>query len=293
MLKSWLKLFFLATIWGSSFILIKRGLFAADGSPIFSGIQVGSLRIILAGIALLPLALSYLKKLKKEEVKPLLLAGIFGNGLPALLFAMAQTKVNSSIAGVLNALTPILALVIGVLFIRLKIKWVQIIGVSLGLIGSCALVFRNSGPTNMGNIPEMLMILAACLCYAINVNIIKKYLQNIPAKKITSVAFLFLLPVFISISLFSGTLNVIEKNPLAWEALGYLSILGVVGTALAVVVFNKLVQDTSPVFATSVTYLIPVIALIWGVLDNESLQISDIVASALILSGVVLTNKGK
>ena len=293
MLKSWLKLFFLALIWGSSFILIKRGLFAADGSVIFNGLQVGSLRIILAGVALLPISIPLLKTIKKREIAPLIFAGVLGNGMPALLFAMAQTKVASSVTGVLNALTPIMALLIGFIFLRLKIKWLQIIGILIGLVGSAMLVLRNTTTADTGNLPEMGMILAACLCYGLNVNIIKRFMQDMPAKKITSIAFFFLLPPFIILSYLSGTLDVINNNPNALTAIGYLSILGVVGTALAVLIFNKLVQDTSPVFATSVTYLIPIVALAWGLIDQEQLFAKDAFAAILILSGVLLTNKGK
>jgi len=293
MLKSWLKLFFLAAIWGSSFILIKRGLFAPDGSVIFNGMQVGSLRIILAGIALLPISIPFLKSLKKKEIPPLLFAGILGNGLPALFFAMAQTKVASSVTGVLNALTPIMALLIGFAFLRMKVKWLQILGVLIGLVGSALLVLRKTTETDTGNLPEMGLILAACFCYGLNVNIIKRYMQDMPAKKITSVAFFFLLPPFLLLGYFTGTLDVLSTNTNALTALGYLSILGVVGTALAVLIFNKLIQDTSPVFATSVTYLIPIVALVWGLIDQEQLFARDALAATLVLSGVVLTNKGK
>lgn len=266
-----------------------------DGNAVFSGFQVGFLRISLAGLALLPFAIKGIKKVKKKEFLPLIIAGVIGNGGPALLFAIAQTKINSSLAGVLNSLTPFFTLVLGVLFFGVIGSTRKFLGVLLGLIGAVSLIMSQANyQFDFGNTGGYsLLVVLACLCYALSVNIIKTYLQELRPIEITAISFGFMLIPFIIGAVVTGVPEIIENNPGAMFSLGSIAILGVVGTALAVILFNHVIRETSALTASSVTYLIPIVAVLWGVLDGESFGMVDLISSAVIISGVYLVNAKK
>lgn len=289
------RLGLLALIWGSSFILIKRGLYNFEGESVFTGYQVGFLRISFAATVLLPFALRAYKKVKKKEWLPLIVAGCIGNGLPALLFAIAQTKINSALAGVLNSLTPFFTLLLGLLFFGISVGYRKYLGVALGLLGAVGLILSQSNfqfdISDVGG--YSLLVIGACLCYATSVNIIKTYLQNLRPVEITAISFSFMVIPFLVGSYLTGVPEILNTVEGAWFSLACIALLGILGTAIAVVLFNYVIKETSALTASSVTYLIPIVAVLWGILDGESFKSLDLLFSIVIISGVYLVNTKK
>ncbi|MBW6461261.1 MAG: EamA family transporter [Bacteroidales bacterium] len=282
---AWGTLFVLALIWGSSFILIKKGL------EYFSSQEVGALRITITFFALMPLAINRLRHLSRREWKYLALVGVIGSGLPAFLFARAQTGIDSSLAGILNSLTPLFTLVVGLGFFAMKTSWYNIAGVLLGLAGAVGLISISGGKGFEFNFQYAVYIVIATICYATNVNIIKYRLKETDAVTITALSFFIIgLPVLLYLLLFTDFLNQISNESGAWKGLGYITILAVIGTGLALIAFNRLVKLVSPLFAASVTYLIPIVAVLWGVADGERITGVFFLWMALILAGVFLAN---
>ncbi len=281
----WLALVLLVLVWGSSFILIKRGLDA------FSSYEVGALRIAISFLVLSPLLIWHLKKVPRRKLIYFLLAGIIGNGLPPFLFAIAQTVIDSYMAGVLNSLTPLFTLVIGVSFFGMRARWVNVVGVILGLGGAIGLLtVANGGQLN--NVWYGMFAVAAAVCYATNMNLIKRYLSGFSALTITPVAFMFIgIPSIIYLFAGSDMIGVLTHDPRGWQSLGYVTILAVVGTALAMIIHNWLIKQTSALFTSTVTYLMPVISIMWGLVDGEIFLLVFLFWIALILVGVYLANK--
>ena len=284
--KKWLYLVLLSVVWGSSFILIKKSLIG------LTPLQLGALRTLFAGIFLLIVGFSYLKKIRKPQWKWIAISALLGTFIPAFLFAFAETQIDSAVASILNATTPIVTLLLGVILFKIVFSRNQLIGVIAGLVGSLLLIWSGADVNPNQNYWYSTLVLAASVCYALNVNILKKHLQDLPAMAIAAGNFILLVvPAFI-VLLFSGffSLTFID-NTVLHESLGYLIILAIVGTAMAKVMFNKLVQVSTPVFASSVTYTIPVMALLWGLLDGERFTVLQAGSAAFILFGVVLTNR--
>ncbi|MBZ0179039.1 MAG: DMT family transporter [Melioribacteraceae bacterium] len=280
-------LFLLGIIWGSSFILIKKGL------EVFPPLQVGTIRIFFAYIVILPIALIKLRAYFAKEWRKFLIVGLLGNFFPAILFAVAETGLSSSLAGILNALTPIFTLIVGVMAFSAKINKYQTTGLFFGFIGSGALSFIGSGG-NFGTFNYYaLFVIAATLLYGININLLKKYFPHLNSIILTSLAMFTIGPLAIIYLLFSDFFVILSTNESAPLALLYLFILGAVGTSLALVLFNKLIQITTPVFASTVTYIIPIAAVLWGIIDGEFLSIAHFAGMALIISGVYIVNKNK
>jgi len=278
----------LALIWGSSFILIKRGL------DFFSSAEVGALRVSITFLVLSPFAFSRLRKLSFQEWKYLAIVGLIGSGFPAFLFAKAQTGIDSSLAGILNSLTPLFTMVIGLSFFSLKIKWFNIAGVLIGLAGAIGLISISGGRSFEFNFQYAIYVIIATVCYATNVNLVKYKLRDVDALTITALSFFIIgMPVLFYLLIFTEFIPQISTEPAALKALGYIGILAVVGTALALIAFNKLVKLASPVFAASVTYLIPVVAVSWGSMDGEKMTPVSFLWMAVILLGIFLVNKKK
>jgi drug/metabolite transporter (DMT)-like permease len=284
--KAWLLLIACAFIWGASFILIKKGLetYAPD--------QVGTIRVFFAFLVMLPFAVYKLKTVYIFYWKKLLFLGLLANLLPAIMFATAQTEISSSISGILNSLTPIFTLIVGVLFFRGKMKGGQILGLLIGFAGTLGLIFvNNTGGLGNFNYYALLIILAT-LFYGISANYIKANLSHIHSITLTSLAMFAIGPLALLYLLVNTDfIHRLTNLPGAWESLGYLFILGAIGTAFALVLFNRLIQMTSAVFASSVTYLIPIMAVIWGVIDGESLFPLHFVGMGLIIAGVYIVNR--
>jgi len=288
-LKNWTLLVVLTLIWGSSFILIKRGL------EVFSPGEVGAYRMVAAASLLLPLSLPRIKQLSKTQVKNLLVTGLLGSFIPAFLFPIAQTQLSSSLTGVLNALTPLFVVLAGALFFNTSITKRNGVGLVIAFFGVIILVtFKEGGGwDSLSNINAYaLYVIAACICYSINLHFIKTRFTKLKSIEISSISLLLILPMAL-IYLFAGT-NFSYKmatHPDAWEALGYVTLLGMVGTATALILFNIMIKSASPFFASLVTYTIPIVAILWGVLDGEVLLLGHYLGIAAVILGVWVGNK--
>ena len=280
----WVYLMILALVWGSSFILIKKGLIG------LTALQLGSLRIIFAAVFLVLIGFKSLAKIPKEKWKYITLTSMFGTFIPAYLFAIAQTEIDSSVSSILNSLTPLNTLILGALVFGLQFKRNQIFGILIGLIGSALLILNGAIHHPEQNYYYAILVLIASICYAVNVNLIKKYLHDLNPVSITTGNFMVLFfPAFI-ILFFSGFFEVVHDVKIQ-ESVLFIMVLGVVGTGIANILFFKLIQMSSPVFATSVTYLIPVVAFCWGLLDNEMLTSVQFFGAFIVLIGVYLSAK--
>ncbi|MBG6110558.1 drug/metabolite transporter (DMT)-like permease [Flavobacterium sp. CG_9.10] len=280
----WVYLMILALIWGSSFILIKKGLIG------LSALQLGSLRILFAAIFLLLIGFRSLMKIPKQKWKYIALTSMFGTFIPAYLFAIAETEIDSSITAILNSLTPLNTLILGAIVFGINFKRSQVWGVFIGLVGSMLLVFNGAINHPEQNYYYAVLVIIASVCYAVNVNLLKKYLSDLSPLSITTGNFAFLLLPTLLILSFSGFFEVIHIAKVQHSIL-FIMILGVVGTGIANILFFKLIQMSSPVFATSVTYLIPIVAFFWGLLDNEMLTPVQFFGAFIILIGVYLSAK--
>ena len=280
--KKWIYLAALSLIWGSSFILMKRGL------HYFRPDQVAALRMLVAFIVTFPISLRYFTKIEKSRWKYIAIVGIFGSGLPAILFTTAQIKVNSSLAGMLNSLTPVFTLLIAAFFFRSKFSPRHIYGVIAGFIGAAGLVLINAEGAFSTEAAYAQLIVLATVFYGISVNVIKTHLAGITSLLISGFA-LMIVGIPYGIYLFSTDfvyrLNTI---PLAWMGVVYVAILAIMGTAVSNILYFQLVKIASPLFASAVTYLIPIVALLWGLADGETLNILHIPAMQAILGGIAL-----
>jgi len=274
-------LLLLAFVWGSSFILMKIGLKS------FSPEQAGALRILLASLVLLPISIRQLKNLQKKDMKSLLIAGFIGSFFPAFLFMKAETQINSSLAGMLNSLTPVFTLLIGMLFHKTVFRWVQGLGLLLGLAGATGLILAGDG-FHIGTVNGYVfyIVLATCF-YAISINQIKAKLSHLSGIQVTSLSFLFIGPVALIFLLTTDFAPVLSSPEWPMHLLA-LAALGIVGTALAMILMNSLVRHSSAVAASSVTYVIPIFAILWGLLDGEKVTLLHLFCMGFILSGVYL-----
>ncbi|MDX1445841.1 DMT family transporter [Lishizhenia sp.] len=291
--KNWLTLLFLACVWGSSFILMKRGMIdKASGDEIFSNTQVGALRMALAGLALGPFAIQHLSKIKNlKTVLSIMIVGFLGNFIPAFMFTYAETELSSGYAGMLNSFTPIFTLLIGMIVFQQRLNRLQVVGVVIGAIGIVWLMMAGADLSSSGSWWHIMAIVLATLCYATSVNTIKNNLQGMKPFAITSMAFLFTLLPALILGWYYGVQDTIINNPHALSGLGYISILSLVGTALAVIIFNQLIANSTALFASSVTYFIPMVAVLFGMLDGERITIYQVLAMTVILTGVYIANK--
>jgi len=265
---------------------MKKGLLA------FSPGELGSIRVAAASIFLLPIALVKLKELGQRHYLKLFASGLMGIFFPAFLFALAQTRLESSVTGIMNSLTPIFTLIIGVLFFHQTFRRQSIVGIIIGLAGTVILVLANSGGKIQGVNLYALLVILACLFYATNLNYIKYKIPELKALTITSVSLMLIGPLAL-VYLFGFTefTEKLSHHEGAWTAFGFILLLGFMSTALATVLFNKLVKISSPLYTSSVTYLIPVVAVLWGLFDNERLYPGHIVGMAAIIGGVYLANR--
>lgn len=283
----WIYLIVLSLIWGSSFILMKKALLG------LTPMQVGAFRIIITAIFLMVIGFKRILKLTKKQWYYLLLNALLGTFFPVFLFAYGIDKIDSSIASILNSFTPLNTLVFGALFFGIGFTKRQAIGVFIGLAGTILLILKGAELHPNQNYFYAILILIASVGYALNVNILKKYLQDVDAITIAVANFvLMIVPAFIILwnTHFFETFQPTHINVMAMV---YMTILSVFGTALAKIMFNKLVQMTTPIFSSSVTYIIPIVAITWGILDGEKISFIQFIAGLVILLGVYLVNKSK
>ncbi|MFN3755977.1 MAG: DMT family transporter [Flavobacterium sp.] len=274
----------LAVIWGSSFILIKRGLTGLDPY------QLGALRMVFAALFLLVIGFKSIAQIQLRHWKYIAITAIFGTFIPVFLFSVAQTEISSSVSAILNSLTPLNTLLIGILLFSIDFQRRQIFGVFFGLAGSILLIWNGAVNNPDQNYNYAILLVLASICYALNVNIIKTYLSDLSPLSITTGNFVVMvIPAFL-VLIFSGFFEAVQL-PETQNVLIYILILGIIGTALANILFFKLIKISSPVFASSVTYLIPVVAFLWGLVDNESLTFIQLIGAMIIMVGVYLSAK--
>lgn len=283
----WFYLIVLSIIWGSSFILMKKALIG------LSPIQLGALRTLFAGIFVIAIGYKRIRRIEKQQWKYVAISAVLGTFFPAFLFAFAITGIDSSIASILNSLTPLNTLIVGAIVFGFSFKNKQLIGILIGLVGTVTLIIKGAELNPNQNYWFAPLVIISSIGYAFNVNIIKKHLSSLSALSITAGNFILLIIPVLLVLYFTGFFSSFEWNTTTITALGYIIILSVVGTGIAKIMFNTLIQISSPIFSTSVTYLIPIVAIIWGVLDDEKLSAIQCVAGALIMIGVYLSNKAK
>lgn len=280
----------LALIWGSSYILIKKGL------GVFSPLQVATLRLGISALALAPLAIVHLPKIKMKQVPLLIVIGLTGTGLPSFLFPFAQTELSSSLTGMLSGLVPLCTFLLAWLFFAKRDAGPQqFFGVLLGLIGAVLLAW--AAPGEAGQTTQFAyagFILLACFCYAISSNLVGAYFKDMPSLTITVTSFFL---VGVPALIWAGTAGAVGETIAnadgnsGWWALGYVSVLALVSTVLASIIFFRMVQRTGAVFSSTVSYIVPVVALSWGLLDGEGFAALQIPAIVLILIGVFLSRR--
>lgn len=268
-------------------------MFTDNGAPIFSPYQVGALRIFIAALVLLPFSIAHRRLFTHPKWHWIMLVGLIGNGIPAFLFTAAETKLSTSFVGILNSLTPIFTLIIAIFIFKSPFRWLNLLGLLIAFIGTSGLIQTEDPAFFEGNILHTSLVIIATLCYAISVNIIHEKLKGIPPLKITSVAFGFM---FIPAGTYLLTTDfnaVMTGHSEAWAALGYTSILAIIGTAFAVVLFTRLIAISSGVFGSTVTYLIPVFAVLWGIVEGETITWLHVIWMLLIFAGILLVNRKK
>lgn len=284
----WLYLTVLSIVWGSSYILIKWGLVA------LTPLQLGSLRLLITTIALLLVGYPSLQGLTRYHWKWLAITGYVGTFLPAFLFAFAQQHIESAVAAILNALTPLLTLIFGVLFFKIKVLRKQYFGVAIGLMGSMGLVWGGLSTSGILNPVYLLLIVMATCCYAINIHFLKIHLVQVGVMAITLGNFIFMAPVALIILLSSDFFSAKTfEHPEIYTSIGYITVLALAGSAFAKYLFNKFVKITSAIFASSVTYTLPIVALFWGISDGETITAFQLFSTVIILFGVYLSHQKK
>lgn len=283
----WVLLIFLAFIWGGSFILMKKGLQS------FTAMQVGGMRIFFSFVFFIPLIIKYLKKLDRSNLRSLLIVGFVGNAIPAVLFAGAQTGVSSSVAGILNSLTPIFTLLVGILLYANRVRWLSVFGLIIGLIGATGLILSINGPdVEMTDSWYGLFAVAGTICYGINVNEIKFRLKDLDGVAIAALGFLFIGPVagiFLALSDYSAAAD----SPFLFSSLFSVLALAFFSSFIAIIMMNVLIKFTTTLFAASVTYIIPIFAVFWGFLDGEKFLPVQVLWAFVILTGVYMVNVNK
>ena len=279
--EKWILLALLSLIWGSSFILIKKSL------DHFNPYEVGALRVLIAGLVLLPVAIKNIRKFPKKNLKWLILAAITGNFIPMFLFPIAETEVSSSIAGIINSMMPIFVIIVGALLWKFETTKRQIIGVLISFSGACILAFSGGEGGEFKLIPILLLLLATLL-YAISTTTVKSKLSDIPAKILSAFVFSLVLifPSFIAL-VFAGFFNELKMDNNLLVGLGFVSLLSVFGTGLAMMLNYRLLSVSTPLFASTATLLMPIVAIIWGILDGEKLTIMQGFGGVIILSGLI------
>jgi drug/metabolite transporter (DMT)-like permease len=283
--KAWFLLGLLGTIWGSAFFLMSKGL------EVFSPVQMASLRMSISFVVFIPVFLFRFKEIPWKKTPFLLVVGALGSGLPALFFALAQTKLTSSITGVLGSTTPLFTLLVGMMFFAVPYFRNRVLGVLLGLTGALSIVLFGSGNLIGGQIIYAILPALATICYAFSTNTVKSKLQEVDPLTISSTAFVIIGPVMVFILLQSGFIETMQTDENAWTGFGYVAALALSSTVICSVLYFGLVQMTSAVFASMVAYLIPLVATIIGAIRGEPITIVHMIGLILILCGVYLSRK--
>ena len=284
--KKWIFLFLLALTWGSSFILIKKGLLG------LSPLQLGSLRTVISSLFIFIIGYKSLKTIQNHQWKWIVITGFLGTFFPSFLFAFAETEVDSGVVSILNSLVPLNKILIGLAVFKITSTKTQVFGVILGFIGASMLIFNSMELHPGQNYLYAGFVILATVMYASSVNIIKRYLQNVKPIAIATGNFVaIVIPAILVLSFSNFFTTLTFENESIYLSIGCVAILSLFGTVMAKIIFNTLIQISSPVFASSVAYLMPLVALLWGLLDGEVFGVNQGFSSFLILLGVYLVNK--
>ena len=284
--KKWFFLFLLALTWGSSFILIKKGLLG------LSPLQLGSLRTVMSSLFIFIIGYKSLKTIQNHQWKWIVITGFLGTFFPSFLFAFAETEVDSGVVSILNSLVPLNTILIGLAVFKITSTKTQVFGVILGFIGASMLIFNSMELHPDQNYLYAGFVVLATVMYASSVNIIKYYLQDVKPIAIATGNFVaIVIPAVLVLSFSNFFTAETFQNETIYMSIGCVVILSLFGTVMAKIIFNTLIQLSSPVFASSVAYLMPLVALLWGLLDGEVFGLNQGLASLLILLGVYLVNK--
>jgi len=284
--KKWVYLVVLSLIWGTSFILIKKALLG------LSAYQLGALRTVMTGLFLFAAGYNKITSIKKAHWIWIAISGVFGSFIPAFFFAIAETEIDSAVVSVLNSLVPLNTVLLGAAIFKIASSTRQVMGVIIGFVGTSILILEGADLNPNQNYLYAGFVIASTLMYAINVNIIKRYLQDVKPLAIAVGNYVVIFIPAVLVLIFTDFFNIDNfDNPVFSKAIGYVVILAFFGTALAKVLFNTLVQLSTPVFASSVTYVMPIVALTWGLLDGESFSLAQGLGTFIILVGVYLANR--
>lgn len=284
-LFNWFLFFILSFIWGSSFILMKEGL------KELSAYEVAAMRMLSAGIILIPFAVQAFREIKRKDFGIIVLTGLLGSFIPAILFCVAETKIDSALAGMLNALTPLFVIIVGTVFFHSVTQWKKLAGVLVGFSGMLLLFFSKEGSTGSTNLIYASLILIATFCYGLNVNIISHRLKHVSSVHIAAVAFISLIIPSFALLFFSGYFQHAVTEFSFIKASSAAAVLGIFGTAIASVFFYMLMKKAGPLFSSMVTYGVPFVAVAWGLHAGEAISFLQIIGLLIILSGVYLASR--
>jgi drug/metabolite transporter (DMT)-like permease len=286
-LQNWLLLAALTLIWGTSYILIKKSL------VVFSPIQATSIRISVSFLLCLPFLRSAVRDIPRAKYPHTLMVGVLGTGLPSILFNLSMTHVNSSVTAIINSLSPLFTVLTGFLIWQVSTTRIKLMGVLIGLAGAVVLVFGKHGMSIQGDMIYVIMPIVATLCYGTNSNFVKQHFPATNALHVTVLSIVAIGLPAIGLLLWSDVIGTVQSEPGAYQALGYVVILAVFGTFIGWLLFYKLVQRRDALFAASVTYLIPIVAIAWGLADGEGLALYQLAGLGLILAGVYFVSRNK
>ncbi|GGW53288.1 drug/metabolite transporter (DMT)-like permease [Winogradskyella epiphytica] len=283
----WILLLIITLTWGSSFILIKKSLVA------FTPYEIGSLRVIGSGLILSVIGIPAIFKMTKSTLIWVSIVGFFGNFLPMFLFPIAQTRVSSSLAGILDSLVPAFVMIFGYILFGIKSQWSQVLGAIIGFLGAASLIYFSDADTETSQFAYAMLIVLAGASYGINAVVIKERTAKVNAVQLTAAIYTIWAIPSLVILYFTGFVQNFEMKPEYLEPIGYLTFLTVFGTAIAMLLYYKLIQNTSAVFASSVSYLLPIVAVIWGIIDGEKFTFWYILGGVMILIGIYLIREKK
>lgn len=284
-LFNWLLFLLLCFIWGSSFILMKEGL------KQLTAYEVAAIRMLSAGLVLLPFAVRSFKRMQKKDLGLLVLTGVLGSFIPAILFCVAETQIDSALAGMLNALTPFFVILIGAVFFQSKVAVQKIIGVLVGFSGMLLLFVSQKSGSGNSNVFFAALIVVATLSYGLNVNMTNRYLKHVGSLDIAAIAFVSLIPASLAVLFYTGFAQHQLTDMAVLQSISAAAVLGIFGTAIASILFYMLLKRAGTLFSTMVTYGIPFVAMGWGLVAGESIGLLQVAGLGVILSGVYITNR--
>ena len=281
---NWVIFILLSIIWGSSFILMKKG------AEHLTGWQIGALRIFSAGVVFLPFAVFYLFSVPGKKLPLIFLSGLLGNLFPAFLFALAIERIDSSMEGILNSLTPLFVILIGKFFFKRQMENRKLAGVLTGFIG-LVILGLSRGPMQVQELGYTFFILLATVCYGLNVNIVSLYLKEVDPLKMAALS-LAMISIPAGLILWQQSVfSLVWYDSAALFSVMAAVLLGLVGSAVATALFYVLIKKAGGLFASLVTYAIPPVSILWGLLDHENVTLVQIGCLGIILGGVYLANK--